>query len=287
MSDHKNPFHQSYAGMAGVNDPFVARGKPAQQSPFQNHGVQSSPFANTAPPASVPPVQSAPTTTTPPPPPSFAAQQQAPPMVTPPPMPSAFAETKVEPANEKIIKGSLPGQVFHDNFQFAGGAVSADTSGFNAGKSEAELLESIKSMNTPSQFIRTSLKVLPSSTTLQQKTHIPLGLVIRPMAPLSEDDQQIPLVNHGTEPITRCTRCRTYINPFVQFDASRRYWTCNICGVSNETPMRYLNAQVGGDNEELPPELKTGLVEYVASADYMVRPPQAPAYMVSYKIYLI
>ncbi|KAK1444160.1 SEC24-related protein [Babesia gibsoni] len=269
MSDSKNPFHQAYSGMKGATDPFGGRSKAVQQTPFQNHGVQSVPFPNAPPPASVPP-----------PPTAFDLQQhQAPPMMPPAAMQHPFPDARADQGHEKVLKGSLPGQVFHDNFQFAGRRASADVAGFTPGKTEAELLENIKSMNTPSQFIRTSVNVLPSSITLQQKTQIPLGLVIRPMAPLSEDDPEIPLVNYGAEAICRCTRCRTYINPFVQFDSTRRYWTCNICGVSNDTPMRYINLPNHGGTEGLPTELKTGLVEYMASADYMVRPPQAPTIM--------
>ncbi|KAK1937525.1 putative Sec 24 protein transport protein [Babesia divergens] len=273
MADNKNPFQHSYPGMSGGTDPFGGRTQPAHKSPFPNHGVQSSPFASAAPLAakSQPPAAAMP-------PPPLETQQQVPTMMAPPPMPSAFVEPKPEPTNEKLLKGSMPSQVFHDNFNFAGRR-SSGSAGFIETKTEAELLESIKSMNTPSHFIRTSVNVLPSSTTLQQKTHIPLGLIIRPMAPLSEDDPEIPLVNRGSEPITRCTRCRTYINPFVQFDGSRRYWTCNLCGVSNETPSRYVNLPVNGDKDSLPPELKTGVVNYIASADYMVRPPQAPTIM--------
>ncbi|ORM40404.1 Protein transport protein Sec24-like [Babesia sp. Xinjiang] len=260
--------------MTGQNDPFGGRAQHTQQSPFQNHGVQSSPFGMGVSAAGKNRSQH-----TGPIPPVAETQVQAPPVIAPPPMAAAHVESKHDVEGEKVLKGSLPGQVFHDNLTFTGHSTTSVVSNFTEGKTEAELMESIKPMNTPSHFIRSSVKVLPSSATLQQKTHIPLAIVVRPMAPLSDADTEIPLVNCSSDTITRCTRCRTYINPFVQFDGSRRYWTCNVCGVSNETPARYVNLPIGGMDESLPPELRTGVVEYMASADYMVRPPQAPTIM--------
>ncbi|GFE55323.1 vesicle transport protein [Babesia ovis] len=258
--------------MGGQSDPFGGCAQHAQQNPFQNQNVQSHPFGSGASMAggfrsqrsSAPPL---PTET----------QVQAPPVIAPPPMTMAYNEPRGDIETEKVIKGSLPGQVFHDNLTFAGPTTTSAPSGYTEDRKQA--LENIQSMNAPSHFIRSTVKVLPSSTTLQQRTNIPLGIVVRPMAPLSDADPEIPLVNCNSENIPRCTRCRTYINPFVQFDGSRRYWTCNVCGVSNEAPNRYANMPIGGIDGVLPPELSTGVVEYIASADYMVRPPQAPTIM--------
>ncbi|GBE62098.1 vesicle transport protein [Babesia ovata] len=260
MSDNKSHYQPPYPGTTGISDPFGGSGP---QYPVHSEDVKSSPFGT-----------SVPRTTAPPPPPE---QAQPTPVIAPPPMPPTNVKPSEDIEDNKVLKGSLPGQVFHESFKFTEPPSTAAASSFTESTTGADIMENIKSMNTPSHFIRTSVKVLPSSATLLQKTHVPLGVVIRPMAPLSEDDPEIPLVNSGSESITRCTRCRTYINPFVTFDRGRRFWTCNICGVANEAPARYAN--LSPDDENLPPELKTGVVEHIASADYMVRPPQAPTIM--------
>ena len=39
--------------------------------------------------------------------------------------------------------------------------------------------------------------------------------------------------------IVRCRRCRTYINPFVQFIDGGRRFRCNVCSLPNEVPVDY------------------------------------------------
>ena len=41
-----------------------------------------------------------------------------------------------------------------------------------------------------------------------------------------------------TRGIIRCRRCRTYINPFVEFVQAGQRWKCNVCGLINEVPCR-------------------------------------------------
>ena len=61
-----------------------------------------------------------------------------------------------------------------------------------------------------------------------------------------------------------------------------RRWRCNICGLPNETPSQYychLRGDGRRNDTDERPELHAGCVEFVAPAEYMVRPPQAPVYM--------
>ena len=37
----------------------------------------------------------------------------------------------------------------------------------------------------------------------------------------------------------RCKKCRTYINPYVQWEYNGRRWKCNLCGFTNETTNLY------------------------------------------------
>ena len=43
---------------------------------------------------------------------------------------------------------------------------------------------------------------------------LPLGLIVHP---LSESGEEVPTVILGTAGIVRCSRCRTYVNPFVRW----------------------------------------------------------------------
>ncbi len=51
---------------------------------------------------------------------------------------------------------------------------------------------------------------------------LPLGVVVHPMAD-EYCGRQVPVVQLSSAGIVRCRRCRTYMNPFIQWtDAGRR-----------------------------------------------------------------
>ena len=95
------------------------------------------------------------------------------------------------------------------------------------------------------------------------------------------DNNCVVHLDAGT-PIVRCKKCRTYMNPFVEWDMNGRRWRCNVCSMANETPSDYYcaldetNRKRTDANQR--PELTFGAVEYSANAEYMVRAPQPPVY---------
>ena len=51
---------------------------------------------------------------------------------------------------------------------------------------------------------------------------MPVGLIVHPMADEAHG-REVPLINLGSAGIIRCRKCRTYMNPFVQWtDSGRR-----------------------------------------------------------------
>jgi protein transport protein SEC24 len=98
-----------------------------------------------------------------------------------------------------------------------------------------------------------------------------------------DDPSLVPDVNFGAVGgIVRCKSCRTYMNPFVQWEANGRRWMCNLCGHSQVTPDTYYgNLDETGRRADRyqRPELSKGAVEYIAPGEYMVRPPQPPVFM--------
>ncbi|CAA2986318.1 transport Sec24-like At3g07100 [Olea europaea subsp. europaea] len=110
--------------------------------------------------------------------------------------------------------------------------------------------------------------------------HLPLGAVVCPLAE-APDGEEVPIVNFATTGIIRCRRCRTYVNPYVSFTDSGRKWRCNICPLLNDVPGNYFaHLDASGRRVDLDerPELTKGSCEYVAPAEYMVRPPMPPLY---------
>jgi len=147
----------------------------------------------------------------------------------------------------------------------------------------AAFAKDLEQFNSPPHFVRGTVSRLPNSVSCKQKTNIPLGVVMQPLAPLGPDQEEVPSVNFGAiGTIVRCKSCRTYINPFVQWEANGRRWTCNLCGFSQLTPdTYYANLDESGKRVDRfqRPELCKGAVEYIAPGEYMVRPPQPPVFM--------
>ena len=71
------------------------------------------------------------------------------------------------------------------------------------------------------------------------------------------------------------------MNPFARWLDHARF-QCNFCGATSECPREYM-CNLGADGRRMDwaqrPELCRGSVEYAAPAEYMVRPPMAPALM--------
>ena len=127
-------------------------------------------------------------------------------------------------------------------------------------------------------FMRLTVNALPASAALRQRYGLPVALLLQPMAPQAAP---VPVVNPGGGAIVRCRRCRTYINAFCAFTDGGRRWRCNCCTHLNEVPVEYFcSLDASGRRRDWAerPELSTGSVEYIAPAEYMVRPPMPPVY---------
>ncbi|KAK4492505.1 hypothetical protein RD792_003314 [Penstemon davidsonii] len=135
-------------------------------------------------------------------------------------------------------------------------------------------------LNCNPSFLRLTTSGLPNSQSLASKWHLPLGAVVCPLAeaPVGEE---VPVVNFATTGIVRCRRCRTYVNPYVTFTDNGRKWRCNICSLLNDVQSDYFaHVDASGRRVDLDqrPELTKGSVEFIAPAEYMVRPPMPPLY---------
>jgi len=133
-------------------------------------------------------------------------------------------------------------------------------------------------------YMSLSVGAIPAHKGLLAKAALPFGLAVHP---LSEGEGSlgpggIPVVNFGAAGVIRCKRCRAYINPFSSFVDGGRRWRCNLCAYVNDVPQAYFapcDAAGQRVDRDSRPELTCGSVEFVATAEYMMRPPQPPVYM--------
>ncbi|KAI8807923.1 Sec23/Sec24 trunk domain-containing protein [Cladochytrium replicatum] len=128
--------------------------------------------------------------------------------------------------------------------------------------------------NCPPSYQRCTFNAIPNTTQLLSKCKIPLALVTSPFRHLLPGDEPVPVIQ--PEQIVRCRRCRTYINPWVQFVEQGTRWKCNLCYVVNEVPSFF-----DWDPETRQPrdrmkrvELTHSVIDFIAPQEYMVRPPQ-------------
>lgn len=145
---------------------------------------------------------------------------------------------------------------------------------------ERDVLSEMYPMNCSSRFLRLTTSGIPNSQSLASRWHLSLGAVVCPLAE-APDGEEVPVVNFAPTGIIRCRRCRTYVNPYVTFTDSGRKWRCNICALLNEVPGEYFaHLDASGRRVDLDqrPELTKGSVEFIAPAEYMVRPPMPPLY---------
>ncbi|KAF9018039.1 CPII coat sec24 protein [Hymenopellis radicata] len=133
--------------------------------------------------------------------------------------------------------------------------------------------------NADPSYQRCTMNAIPTTSSLLSKSKIPLALVLTPYRTLNEGEEPVPVVTDTV--IARCRRCRTYINPYVQFIDGGNRWRCCMCNMSNEVPQMFDWDQVRnqpGDRWQRA-ELNHSAVEYVAPTEYMVRPPQPAVYV--------
>ncbi|XP_044715495.1 sec23/Sec24 trunk domain-containing protein [Hirsutella rhossiliensis] len=140
------------------------------------------------------------------------------------------------------------------------------------------------SANCPSRYIRSTINAVPTTNSLLKKSKLPFALVIQPYGALHDDEDQIPVVQDQV--ISRCRRCRTYINPFVTFLDHGHRWRCNMCNLSNDVPQSFdwdAAAQQAAERWQRH-ELNQAVVEFVAPQEYMVRPPQPLVYLILFDV---
>ncbi|XKL62561.1 hypothetical protein PGB90_002394 [Kerria lacca] len=133
--------------------------------------------------------------------------------------------------------------------------------------------------NCNPDVFRSTLTKIPETKALLEKSRLPLGILLHPFRDLTD----LSVIQCST--IVRCRACRTYINPFVYF-MDNRHWKCNLCFRANELPddFRYNPLTKMHDDPLRRPEVKNATIEFIASSEYMVRPPQPAVYLFIFDI---
>ncbi|KAL6449527.1 LOW QUALITY PROTEIN: SEC24 Protein transport protein SEC24 [Candida maltosa Xu316] len=140
------------------------------------------------------------------------------------------------------------------------------------------LIPGSKTANATPDYFRSTLNVIPTNSSLLKKSKLPLAIVVNPYNALKIQDENIPVTCDTV--ISRCRRCRGYINPFVTLAENGRRWRCNFCNLLNDIPSAFDYDEISGQvkNKFDRVELNHSVVEFIAPKEYMARAPQPIVY---------
>ncbi|KAK9446680.1 Sec23/Sec24 trunk domain-containing protein [Limtongia smithiae] len=132
------------------------------------------------------------------------------------------------------------------------------------------------------KFGRPTLANVPATADLLATTHLPLGLLLQPLARLREDEHSVPVLDFGDLGPPRCARCRAYINPFMQFADGGLKLICNMCRYANTVSGDYyapLDASGRRIDRDSRPELNLGTVEFNVPKQFWKTEPEPMRYI--------
>ncbi|PIN24788.1 Vesicle coat complex COPII, subunit SEC24/subunit SFB2 [Handroanthus impetiginosus] len=264
----RGTFQPAFPGYANTHPNTVTQAPPMQPAPFP---LQQGAYAPAGPPT------------------PFLAQQRSygpDPLVTNPS--SLYSGTQIQYHGMAPPTATSQGLAEDFSSLSLGSVPGSFDTGLNAaalprpldGDVEPKTFAEMYPLNCSSRFLRLTTSGLPNSQSLASRWHLPLGAVVCPLAE-SPAGEEVPVVNFSTTGIIRCKRCRTYVNPYATFTDHGRKWRCNICSLLNDVPGDYYaHIDASGRRVDLDqrPELMKGSVEFIAPAEYMVRPPMPPLY---------
>ncbi|KAJ2003211.1 COPII coat Sec23p-Sfb3p heterodimer component [Coemansia thaxteri] len=136
--------------------------------------------------------------------------------------------------------------------------------------------------NSNPRFMRMTMYNVPHTEELLKTSHLPLGMVVQPLADLASSEEPVKLIDFGDEGPIRCLRCKTYINPHMAFINGGKNFVCNMCRHENDVPDDYFcNLDMAGKrlDWQMRPELRNGTVEFVATKDFIARQPTPASFV--------
>merc|ERR1719385_178214 len=136
--------------------------------------------------------------------------------------------------------------------------------------------------NASPRYIRSTMYYVPGSEDMRKQTGVPFGLVISPIARTQQDENEPPITDFGPEGPVRCSRCKAYMCPLMQFTDGGRKFQCPFCRAITEVRADYFqHLDHNGRRIDVfqRPELCLGTYECLATTDYCrdSKKPSPPA----------
>ena len=126
---------------------------------------------------------------------------------------------------------------------------------------------------SPSDFIRTSSEVIPSNQYLIRYTGIPFGVNLTPFPDIDSSLLSQYSFGGGNGTIPRCSKCKSFYNPFCLINDNYTSYKCNICFNTNE--LKNIDEKtlkkIDDDNNNV--------YEIFANSDYIENSPMSSNYV--------
>ncbi|KAG8040338.1 hypothetical protein G9C98_000909 [Cotesia typhae] len=188
-------------------------------------------------------------------------------------MPGAPYQTGTQPAQAKRLDPECmpsPIPVMQEDQKSRGGTFITNQKGLAPPFVTTKFIVQDQGNASP-RFIRSTIYTVPTTTDMMKQTGVPFGLILSPMAEISEGEQEPPIIDMGEIGPIRCTRCKAYMSPFMQFiDAGRRF-QCSFCKAITDVPQEYFQHldHTGQRMDRFErPELMLGTYEFLATKEY-------------------
>lgn len=125
------------------------------------------------------------------------------------------------------------------------------------------------------KLIRSTMYRVPANYTIHQSTKIPMGLIVQPIADISEGETEIAKAQCGAEGPVRCTTWGGYVNPGTVFLENGTKGRWNFCGTI--FPVSDTKYWFVSDKSSLP-ELYCGAYEFDVWGKYVYYDVKNPVY---------
>lgn len=136
------------------------------------------------------------------------------------------------------------------------------------------------------QEYRSTVNVIPKDLQVLESSKIPFVININP------EDFTNESVEMSQDPIVRCDKCKTYINPFIEIIPPGTLWKCNMCQSINKlaVPFRQIKPfeRSGAFNpienydintsHFLNPELQHSIIDIIAPPNFSIKPTPDPVF---------
>lgn len=153
-------------------------------------------------------------------------------------------------------------------------------------KEEAVHSQGVAELSTSHKKYRSTINVIPKEISVMNVSRIPFTINVVPESFVDEN------VELSQDPIVRCEKCKTYINPFVEVIPPGTLWKCNMCQSINNNeitfrqirqferngPFNPLENYAVNTSSFLNPELRNNVVDIIAPSSFSIKPSSDPIF---------